>query len=81
MYTLFSWYAWGFGKWVCILESDNKTTVKDYIKQHKTGTFCIVQNKTIVECFNRFRSRPGMCSPSFPIHYNGEIYTREAREQ
>lgn len=76
-YKLFSWYAWGLANSQKLeFESDAMTDIKKQLKGRKLATYAIAEDNKIVK-YVCAPLRPYMTSPSFPIHFNGEIFIKE----
>lgn len=76
-YKLFSWYAWGLANnWKLEFESDTMADIKNQLKGRKLSTYAIAEDNKIIK-YVCAPLRNYMASPSFPIHYNGEIFVKE----
>ena len=76
-YKLFTWHAWGlYDNWKLALESKNISDINTYLKGQKYLTYAIAEGNKIIK-YVCAPLRNYMAPPSFPIHYNGEIFVKE----
>ena len=63
MYTLFTWYAWGFGRWIKRVESNNISELLRVVSGHPTMTYKIVKDAKVVKFHCGVGYRLGMVMP------------------
>lgn len=68
MYKLYTWYGWGFGKWIFRGEFKTIAEIRAQLKGRRSLTYAIIKNgKVIKEHYGKFRF--GMIEPT-KYHFN-----------